>query len=258
MSRGFKKAVYGIFYLCIFGIIAFSVYSSLEPEVLPTCSDGIINQGEEAVDCGGPCIPCEVKNLRQIRMDDPVQPFFLSDGRVVLLGSIVNPNEGYIAENVEFEFIIKDKTGYPVERIYGSDLVYPLEKRYVFTANVETKSGNFGEASVEIASSTVVWEKYYETLKPVVQLVSPPVIMEEETIIRAKGTIRNQSSFTAKGVTVIGIVRDSYNHPIFAAQWVSDDLEGFETRDFSIIIPKENEIIERFDRERMSFIIQIQ
>jgi len=27
----------------------------------PTCSDGIQNQGEEGVDCGGPCPPCKIE-----------------------------------------------------------------------------------------------------------------------------------------------------------------------------------------------------
>ncbi len=257
MSRGLKKAAYGIFYLCIFGFVAFSVYSS-KMEVPPTCSDGIRNQGEEAIDCGGPCIPCKVKNLRQIRVDGPIQSFFLSNGRVILLGSVVNPNEEYIAENVEFEFVIEDKTGYVVEKVHGNDLVYPLEKRYVFTADVATKSGDFGRANIEIASSSIVWEKYYETLKPVVQLVSLPSITEEETMIRAKGMIRNQSSFAAKSVTVIGIFRDAYNHPVFVSQWTSSDLGGLETREFAILVPKEREVVERFDREKTSFLVQVQ
>ncbi|OYT41540.1 MAG: hypothetical protein B6U86_02040, partial [Candidatus Altiarchaeales archaeon ex4484_43] len=27
----------------------------------PTCSDGIQNQGEEGIDCGGPCPPCKIE-----------------------------------------------------------------------------------------------------------------------------------------------------------------------------------------------------
>jgi len=28
---------------------------------LPSCFDGILNQGELAIDCGGPCLPCDSK-----------------------------------------------------------------------------------------------------------------------------------------------------------------------------------------------------
>ena len=32
-----------------------------QPCILPTCNDGNQNQGEEGIDCGGPCIPCTIK-----------------------------------------------------------------------------------------------------------------------------------------------------------------------------------------------------
>ena len=34
-------------------------YTVVLGAVLPTCNDGIQNQGEEGVDCGGPCAPCD-------------------------------------------------------------------------------------------------------------------------------------------------------------------------------------------------------
>ncbi|MBB3700529.1 family 31 carbohydrate-binding protein [Flammeovirga yaeyamensis] len=40
--------------------------SILEGGPIPTCSDGILNQGEERVDCGGPCAPCEVDACGEI------------------------------------------------------------------------------------------------------------------------------------------------------------------------------------------------
>ncbi|HRY98422.1 MAG TPA: DUF6252 family protein [Bacteroidales bacterium] len=33
------------------------------PVEVPTCTDGIMNQEEEDVDCGGPCPPCEVMGM---------------------------------------------------------------------------------------------------------------------------------------------------------------------------------------------------
>ena len=35
-------------------------------EYVPTCDDGIRNGGEEKIDCGGPCDPCEVKKFAKI------------------------------------------------------------------------------------------------------------------------------------------------------------------------------------------------
>jgi len=34
-----------------------------DTDPVPTCSDGILNQGEKDVDCGGPCPPCDTITL---------------------------------------------------------------------------------------------------------------------------------------------------------------------------------------------------
>jgi len=52
MSRGWKKFIYGVFFLAVFGLIVWGFYEIvLKPT--PTCFEQIKNQGEEDVDCGG-------------------------------------------------------------------------------------------------------------------------------------------------------------------------------------------------------------
>ncbi|HHQ45138.1 MAG TPA: hypothetical protein ENN13_03270 [Candidatus Altiarchaeales archaeon] len=46
--------------ILFFLITGFVVYTGR-----PTCSDGIMNQGEEGVDCGGPCPPCIIDPLKE-------------------------------------------------------------------------------------------------------------------------------------------------------------------------------------------------
>ncbi|MEE9525609.1 MAG: MopE-related protein [Candidatus Woesearchaeota archaeon] len=58
--------------------------------VVPSCSDGVKNRGEEGVDCGGPCRPC---GAVKVRLESPMQakigeiPFLLWYG--MLLASLV-------------------------------------------------------------------------------------------------------------------------------------------------------------------------
>ena len=54
MPRILKQLVFGSGFLVVFGFIAFGAYYLWQAEA--TCSDQIKNQGEDAVDCGGPCI----------------------------------------------------------------------------------------------------------------------------------------------------------------------------------------------------------
>lgn len=44
-------------------ILPTSCKSDDPPVVVPTCDDGILNQDEEDVDCGGVCPPCEVMGM---------------------------------------------------------------------------------------------------------------------------------------------------------------------------------------------------
>lgn len=257
MSRGLKKFIYGIFYLCLIGVIIFGIYSK-NTEKAPTCFDGIMNQGEQGIDCGGLCTPCEIKNLRPIRTDGPAKVFSLENGRAIFFGAMINSNEGYIAEESRYEFVVRDKTGYVTERISGKDVIYPLEKRFVFSTDSSVKIQNIGRVDVEVSSSSVVWKKYYDTLKPNVQIVSPPEISRDGTMIRAKGMVRNQSSFSARNITIFGVFKDKYGDPVFVSQWTSKDLSGLETREFTILVPEEKAIADRIDSEKTSFLVQVQ
>jgi hypothetical protein len=56
-----KTILFTVMMLCI--AVAFTTCKKKssgdnQPEATPTCSDGIQNQGETGVDCGGPCSPC--------------------------------------------------------------------------------------------------------------------------------------------------------------------------------------------------------
>ena len=53
-----KQFFYGIIYLVIFGLIGAGIYFALTSKEA-TCFDGIQNQNEEGVDCGGSCNTCK-------------------------------------------------------------------------------------------------------------------------------------------------------------------------------------------------------
>ena len=42
-------------------------FTSCSRDCKPTCFDGIQNQGEEGVDCGGPCNSCDSEDLNYLR-----------------------------------------------------------------------------------------------------------------------------------------------------------------------------------------------
>src|SRR3989344_6654280 len=60
-KRLFYGAIFAAFWIAM--VIIINLGSSRE---VPTCFDGRQNQEEEKIDCGGPCTPCVLKDLKQL------------------------------------------------------------------------------------------------------------------------------------------------------------------------------------------------
>src|SRR5438874_2356908 len=66
MKTKFQKGTGILMLSMLMLLMASAIYSGCKksssdttPTVTPTCHDGIQNQGETAVDCGGPCTACQ-------------------------------------------------------------------------------------------------------------------------------------------------------------------------------------------------------
>ncbi len=76
----------------------------------PTCFDGIQNQGEQGIDCGGPCAKlCQEGFV-------PPQELWATSSQVVsgiynLLAYAANPNVNVSASNVPYDFKVYDSNG---------------------------------------------------------------------------------------------------------------------------------------------------
>ena len=80
MQRRIKKIVYGVFWnALLLGIVILVYITWLVPK--PSCTDGIQNQNETGVDCGGSCTACSLKHLEQMRVVQPPEIFSLSSGK---------------------------------------------------------------------------------------------------------------------------------------------------------------------------------
>ncbi|MDC6387104.1 hypothetical protein PP182_00305 [Maribacter sp. PR1] len=54
-----NKLFYSLFFIGVITFVSCSDDDNLEPDPMPTCSDGIMNGDETGVDCGGSCEPCD-------------------------------------------------------------------------------------------------------------------------------------------------------------------------------------------------------
>lgn len=101
-----------------------------------TCFDSKKNQGEIAVDCGGPCAPCELKNPRAVQIFW-VRTVPVRENVYDVAALIQNPNAVLSADNVSYEFILFDEFG-PVASALGNTFLLAQERTHVIEANINT------------------------------------------------------------------------------------------------------------------------
>ena len=67
-KRNIKQIIIALIFFSILFGFGFLIYSiSIKPD--PSCEDGIKNQKEEGIDCGGPCLPCPAEiHQREVRV----------------------------------------------------------------------------------------------------------------------------------------------------------------------------------------------
>jgi len=103
----------------------------------PTCSDKIRNQGEEGVDCGGPCPElCRMGNEGLVV--DWARVFRVDDG-VYDMGALVeNTNAVEGAKEAIYHFKMYDEKNILIAERFGKTFVLPDNKWVVFEGNVDT------------------------------------------------------------------------------------------------------------------------
>ncbi len=112
----------------VVGGIGFLIVRASLPE--PSCQDNRRNQGEEAVDCGGPCIPCALRESK------PIEVFWARSVQVRantydVAAEIRNPNIKLAAASFDYEFKLYDTAGVNVASRRGRSFLYPGETAHL-------------------------------------------------------------------------------------------------------------------------------
>jgi len=238
MRRLLKQIFYGAIYLGIFaGIIYVVIFRVFFP---PSCTDKIKNQGEEGVDCGGPCISCEVRQLAA-----PVArkvAFFPNPEKntVDLAAEVKNLNAAWGVNNLSWQFILKGDDGNVLSRVRGSTHLLPGETRWII-APAAYPPGRVANVDFEIQQTDISWQKLkpftqdvlLRVLDPSLKKLVPPVAGFAEL----RGFVRNQSSFAFEKVEVNAVLFDGFERVIAVGQTTLEKLGPGETSPFLITWP---------------------
>lgn len=236
MSRRVKQIVYGIFYLVVLGIIVTGIYFLfLKPR--PSCFDGIQNEGEQGVDCGGPCAKvCLPSTIQPISALSAVRVFPLAGGSVTVLAQLENANPDYAALSFNYVVTLYGADGSTAVATFdGTSYAYADETKYLILPN-EPISATTSRA--DIAVSNIQW-------MPASQMGSAPkfAFTNIENIAGANGLVSVSGNITDRDVSsfsniiIVAVFKDAAGTPVGASQTELDALAPGETQNFSISYP---------------------
>lgn len=233
MTRRFsKQLIIALIFLFILSGFGFLVYYFSQPA--PSCFDGIQNQGEEGIDCGGPCLlTCEEKNLEEIEIlwvkTLPGQNDFYD-----LAAQIKNLNQNYGSGQIPYHFELYDSGNNLIAQYSGSTFILPNQTKYLVQIRIEAShSGQVSE--VNLSFGEIEWQKLEDYRLPQLFIQQKEYhLLESEELgfSQAKGVLINKTNFDFDKIDIDILLFDSFHQLIALNTTEVKTLLAGQGRDF--------------------------
>lgn len=234
MKRRLKQLIYlGIFvgFWCGVGIAVWQL--ALKPT--PSCLDNRQNQGEEGVDCGGPCARfCIDPNLAPVSVVGTPRTFNPSPDLVVIVVTLRNPNPRFAAPQVPYTITTYGEQGKSVTD-EGTSYIYAGETKQLIVIRPSVGIGRATSAQLTLGSP--VWIPASRWERPTMRIQDASVVVGERDGVRVRGMVANDDAGEVGSVTVQAVFVDGRGEPLGASQTVVGSLAAGETAPFSIAHP---------------------
>ncbi len=228
-----KRTIIIAVFAAIFLSIILFAYEKMKPA--PSCFDGIQNQNEEGVDCGGVCAKkCDIKAQDLVVQ----QSGFVPSGAVNtydVYGQVENPNNSFGGSEFSYTFNLKDVNGKIIATKQGKGFILPAETKYVIEIGLQTTSV---PASVELDIYNVKWvqfKDYFE--KPQLNIVNKEYdqITSGVGFGEASGLLKNESPYDFNSISIYVILKDANNAVIALNSTSMQTVKAGEDRDFKTL-----------------------
>lgn len=225
--------------LIVAGFGAAVFYSAFR--VAASCTDERKNQGEEEVDCGGPCTPCAFKRQKAVEI------FFakfikVREANYDIAAEIHNPNDHLAAYPLTYRVRLYDDQGAEIARREGSTYIYPDDKIYVVESNFITER-TVARAQIEIVKEKSRWI-FTTDIRPDLSVLDKKfeaVNQNGSEAGRASGKLLNRSPFGYQTVDIYTALLDAAGNVLLVAKTALSNIESGETRAFQITWPMKPE-----------------
>lgn len=237
LVRKRRQIIIAIVYaLLAFALGAWVYFGLIRPK--ETCLDGIRNQNETGIDCGGVCAAaCKpVIDAQPLVMKETA---FVPGGEGVydVLGRVYNPNDIAGASSFTYTVSLKAADGSVLATRSGTNSILPQETKYLLEVNLSTTAV---PASADIRISDVVWVGFTGySEKPAINIYNKRYdqISSGAGFSEAYGLVSNESPFDFRSIIIKVVLRDAAGRPLAFNSTVQNTVQSHEQRDFRLVWP---------------------
>lgn len=235
-SRFSRRLIIGFMYFAIiFGTFFFFYYLF---KTKATCFDGIKNQNEEDVDCGGRCFKtCKKMEAKDLIVGEVGVVDSSTPGEYDFYGIVDNPNSLYGSEYFDYKIEFKDESGIVIAEKMGNSFILPGEKKYLIENNIVLSKSPAKISLTVLNLRWAVFQDFYE--KPDLKIINKTYgpITSGVGFYEAKGLLKNESTYDFAVIKIKVILKDVLGKIIALNSTEMRTVRSGENRDFRAFWP---------------------
>lgn len=202
----------------------------------PTCFDGIKNDSEEGIDCGGPCLACGIKYASSIEL---VSTKAMAENQTnsQILINIKNSNANY---GVQFRYTVTlyNSFGENLKTISDKDFILPFSNKYLLLQKVPVPVDKISRIDVKFDYQTEDW--FYSTLRTD-QIFSIPdkklrlMTANEAGFLELNAQLKNNSNQNFSEVEIVVLLFSKTGEIINAAKTKTTNLAAYDSKQITYV-----------------------
>jgi hypothetical protein len=234
-TRLAKQIIYAAFYIILWGLIIGGVYFLVFHPGVASCFDGKQDQGEQGVDCGGPCAKLCTSSIQPVAVLSV--DAFAAAGNNTFLAKIANPNNGYAAQSFNYAFNVYDSSGNLLQSFSGQSFLYPGQLKYLVSVNQSVPSGVV-KADLTITNANWVTSSSISASPQIaVQNILTVIGSSTPAIAFTTGQLVNNDTASIGTILLVAVFKDANGNPIGASQTELNGIAPDATENFSVSYP---------------------